>query len=69
MCVKVSSFDIEVDSGAVVSCFLVNIGADTCPVHETRLGRCGGHHVAASGGKLHELGARILGLLRCKVTL
>ena len=23
---------------------------------------CGGHHVAAGGGKLHELGARILGL-------
>ena len=23
---------------------------------------CGGHHVAAGGGKLYELGARILGL-------
>ena len=23
---------------------------------------CGGHHVAAGGGKLHELAARILGL-------
>ena len=23
---------------------------------------CGGHHVAAGGGKPHELGARILGL-------
>ena len=23
---------------------------------------CGGHHVAAGGGKLHELGAKILGL-------
>ena len=23
---------------------------------------CGGHHVAAGGGKLHELNARILGL-------
>ena len=23
---------------------------------------CGGHHVAAGGGKLHDLGARILGL-------
>ena len=23
---------------------------------------CGGHHVPAGGGKLHELGARILGL-------
>ena len=40
----------------------MNIGADTCPLHETRLGMCGGHHVAAGGGKLHELGARILGL-------
>ena len=23
---------------------------------------CGGHHIAAGGGKLHELGARILGM-------
>ena len=23
---------------------------------------CGGHHFAAGGGKLHELGARVLGL-------
>ena len=42
---------------------------------------CGGHHVAAGGGKLHEFGARILGLeaanvrgdvvnllVRCRVT-
>ena len=28
----------------------------------TKLSMCGGHHVAAGGGKLHELGARILGL-------
>ena len=56
------SFDIEIDSGAEVSCISVNIGADTYPLHETRLIMCGGHHVAAVGGKLHELGARILGL-------
>ena len=56
------SVDIEIDSGAEVSCLLVNIGADTYPLHETRLSMCGGHHVAASGGKLYELGARILGL-------
>ena len=54
------SVDIEIDSGAEVSCLPVNIGADTYPVHETRLSMCGGHHVAAGGGKLHELGARIL---------
>ena len=38
--------DIEVDSGAEVSCLLANIGADTYPLHQTRL-MCGGHHVAA----------------------
>ena len=55
------SVDIEIDSGAEVNCHPVNIGADTYPLHETRLSMCGGHHVAA-GGKLHEFGARILGL-------
>ena len=47
------SVDIEIDSGA-------KIGADTCPLLETRLSMVGGHHVAA-GGKLHELGAGIFG--------
>ena len=56
------SVDIEIGSGAEVSCFPVNIGGDTYPLHETRLSMCGGRHVAAGGGKLHELGARILGL-------
>ena len=56
------SGDIEIDSGAEVSCLHVNIGADTYALHETRLSMCGGHHVAAGGGKMHELGARILGL-------
>ena len=55
------SVDIEIDSGAGVSCLLVNIDADTYPLHETRLSMCGGHHVAACDGKLHEFGARILG--------
>ena len=59
---EAESVDIEIDSGAEVSCFPVNIGADTYPLHETRLSMCGDHHVAAGGGKLHELGARILGL-------
>ena len=54
--------DSEIDSGAEVRCFPLNIGADTYPLHETRLSMCGGHHVSAGGGKLHELGARILGL-------
>ena len=54
--------DIEIDSGAEVSCLPSNIGADTYPLHETRLSMCGGHQVAAGGGELHELGARILGL-------
>ena len=54
--------DIEVDSGAEVSCLPANIGADTYPLHETRLNMCGGHHVGAGGGKLHEFGAIILGL-------
>ena len=31
------SVDIEIDSGAEVICLLVNTGADTCPLHETRL--------------------------------
>ena len=53
------SVDIEIDSGAEVSCLPVNIGADTYPLHETRPSS---HHVVAGGGKLHELGARILRL-------
>ena len=56
------SVDIEIDSGAEVSCFPVNIGADTYPLHETRLSMCGGHHVAVGDGKLLEVGARILRL-------
>ena len=56
------SVDIEIDSSAEVSCLPANIGADTYPLHETRLSMVGGHHVAAGGGKLHELGARILWL-------
>ena len=41
------SVDIEIDSGADVSCLPVNIGADTYPLRETRLSMCGGHHVTA----------------------
>ena len=54
--------DIEIETGAEVICLPSNIGADTYSLHETRLSMCGGHHFAAGGGKLHELGARILGL-------
>ena len=36
------SVDIEIDSGAEVSCLPVNIGADTCPLHKSRLSMCGG---------------------------
>ena len=62
-CVREGEFvDIEVNSGAEVSCPLASIGADTYPLHETRLSICGGHHVAAGGDKLHEFGARILRL-------
>ena len=39
--------DIEIDSGAEVSCLPSNIGADTYPLHETRLSMCGGHQVAS----------------------
>ena len=60
MCAKVHFVDIEVDSGAEVSCLHASIGADTYPLLETKLSMCGGHHVATGGGKLHELGARIL---------
>ena len=60
VCAKVNFVDIEVDSGAEVSCLLASTGADTYPLPETKLSMCGGHHVAAGGGKLHELGARIL---------
>ena len=56
------SVHIEIDSGAEVSCLPANIGADTYSVHETWISMCGRHHLAAGGGKLHELGARILGL-------
>ena len=56
------SVDVEVHAGAEVSCLLVNIGADTYPLHEPRFNMCGGHHVAAVGGSLHEPAARILGL-------
>ena len=42
------SVDIEIDAGAEVSCLPANIGADTYPLHETRLSMCGGHHVAAN---------------------
>ena len=52
--------------------FTANIGADTYPLHETKLSMCGGHHVAAGGGKLHELGARILefgGVQTCEAML
>ena len=51
--------DIEVDSGAEVSCLFASTGADHLSLPETRLSMCGCHHFAAGGGKLHELGARI----------
>ena len=34
------SVDIDIDSGAEVSCLPANIGADTYPLHETRLIMC-----------------------------
>ena len=45
-----------------MSCLLANIGADTYALHETRFSKCGGHHIAAGGCKLHEPVARTLGL-------
>ena len=57
-----ANVNIEIDSGAGVSCLLASVGVDTCPLHETRLSMCAGHNVVAGGGKVHELGARILGL-------
>ena len=48
-------FDIQVDTGVRTS--------KLTRIHCTK--RCsarGGHHFAAGGGKLHELGARMLGL-------
>ena len=36
------SVDIEIDSGVEVSRLPANIGADTSPLHETRLSMCGG---------------------------
>ena len=56
------SVDIEIDAGAEASCLLAQT---TYPLHETRLSVCGFHH-AAGGGKLHELGARMLGLEAAK---
>ena len=52
--------DIEIGSGAEVSCLPASIGADTYPLHETRLSMC--FYVVAGGGKLHELRAKILEL-------
>ena len=37
--------DIEINSGAEVSCLPSNIGADTYPLHETKLSMYGCHHV------------------------
>ena len=54
--------DVEVDSGAEVSCRPESVGADTYPLHERRLSMCKGHRIAAGAGKLHEPGVRILGL-------
>ena len=34
--------DIEVDSGAELSCLLANIGVDTHPLHEIGSSMCGG---------------------------
>ena len=59
------SVDIEIDSGAEVSCLPVNIGTDTYPLHETRLSMCGGHHVAAGGGKLQSSVAKDPGVGGC----
>ena len=47
--------DIEIDSGADVSCFLMNIGAGTYPLHEAP--HVWDHFVVAAGGKLHGLEA------------
>ena len=63
------SVDIEIDSGVEVSYLPANIGADTYPLHQTRLSMCGGDHVAAGGGKLHEPGATILRLQTCEAML
>ena len=59
VCVKENSLTIQVLPAI--------IGTDMYPLHETRLGMCGGHHVAVGGGKLHGLGARILGLQAANV--
>ena len=55
--------DIEIDSSAEVSCLPASIGVDTyhCAKRSSACVEVG-HHVAAGGGKLHELGAKILGL-------
>ena len=62
MCVKGNPLTSRSIQVLKVSCLPVNVGADTYPLHETRFSMCGGHHNAAGGGKLQELGARILGL-------
>ena len=60
--------DIEVGSGADVSGLLASTGADTYLVLETRLSVCGGHHVAAGGGKLHA-GFRCWKVVMCEAML
>ena len=46
---------VEVGSGAEVSCLPASSGADTYLLHKTT-------HIAAGGGKLYELGTRVLEL-------
>ena len=62
MCVKGNPSTSRSIQVLKVSCRFVNIGAGTYPLHETKLSMCGYHHVAAGDDKLHELGARILGV-------
>ena len=58
-----ANVNIEIDSGAGVSCLLASIGVDTCPLHETTGSACVQvKTLSAGGGKVHELGAKILGL-------
>ena len=46
------SVDIDIDSGAEVSCLLSNIGAETYPLHETKFSMYGSHHADTGGGRV-----------------
>ena len=63
---EAESVDIEIDSGVGVSCLPLNIGADTYPLHETRLSMCGGHTLRWVAANCMSSVRQDLGVGSCK---